>query len=310
MRSADFFMESDPYFGGSGLPGPPSYRLDTTLLAKLRSAPLSDILDESAAEGLLDLVQDELMAFATNEDQQLNERQSANVIRTLEAVTKRLGIPAGLPFRSFSSFRAYWQRRGLTGPGSWQPRRDMVNELFDPIREQLADLEESLAGPRISEDLIENLRDPAAIREHLSRLQGSAHNDPPLAIGTAKELVESTAKTVLMERGQPVDDRANLPALVSQAERALGVHPTSMHPGPDGIKAVKSILGGLTSITTGLGELRNRGYGTGHGPKGTRTGLAPRHAHLAVNTAMTWCSFMLDTLADPAAPWRSAGQID
>ncbi|WP_234326405.1 abortive infection family protein [Streptomyces sp. NRRL S-495] len=29
-----------------------------------------------------------------------------------------------------------------------------------------------------------------------------------------------------------------------------------------------------------------------------------RHAHLAANAAITWCELMLDTLRDPAAPWR------
>jgi hypothetical protein len=43
------------------------------------------------------------------------------------------------------------------------------------------------------------------------------------------------------------------------------------------------------NVTTGLAELRNRGYGTGHGPTGERVGLHPRHTHLAVDTAMTWC---------------------
>jgi len=64
------------------------------------------------------------------------------------------------------------------------------------------------------------------------------------------------------------------------------------------------------SIVMGLGELRNRGYGTGHGPKGERVGLRPRHAQLAVNAAVTWCGVMLDTLADPDAPWRSKEQAD
>jgi len=57
-------------------------------------------------------------------------------------------------------------------------------------------------------------------------------------------------------------------------------------------------------VTAGLAELRNRGYGTGHGAAGPRVGLRPRHAHLAVNAAITWCQLMLDTLADPEAPWR------
>jgi hypothetical protein len=32
--------------------------------------------------------------------------------------------------------------------------------------------------------------------------------------------------------------------------------------------------------------------------------LGQRHAHLAVNAAFMWCQLMLDTLADPNAPWR------
>ncbi|WP_368861958.1 abortive infection family protein [Frankia gtarii] len=75
-------------------------------------------------------------------------------------------------------------------------------------------------------------------------------------------------------------------------------------PGPDGSDGVKKILGAVADIPVGLGELRNRRYGTGHGPAGARTGLRPRHAHLAVNAALTWCHLVLDTLSGPDAPWR------
>jgi hypothetical protein len=76
-------------------------------------------------------------------------------------------------------------------------------------------------------------------------------DDPPLAVGSAKELVESTAKVVLNERGLAVDnDDDDVPALVSKAQRALGLHPTSSTPGPDGT-AVKKILGGLMAVITG-----------------------------------------------------------
>jgi len=44
----------------------------------------------------------------------------------------------------------------------------------------------------------------------------------------------------------------------------------------------------------------------GHGPAKARVGLRARHAHLAVNAAFTWCQLMLDTLAEPEAPWRQA----
>jgi len=281
--------------------------LNTELLESLRSEPLADTSDVTAAERLLELTWSELEAFGTGGGNECDDKEIAVVIRTLEAVTRRLGIPLELPFRDFTRFKTYWLRND--GYGSWQARRDILEDLLGPTRKELETLDLRLAGPKIKEELISALRNPVAIRDQLGRLQRTAESDPALAIGTAKELIESTAKTVLQERGLEANDKDDLPALVKQAQEALGLHPSSAQPGPDSTDAVKRILGGLMNITAGLGELRNRGYGTGHGHKGERVGLRPRHARLAVNAAMTWCSVMLDTLADTQAPWRSSGEL-
>jgi Abortive infection C-terminus len=303
MDRPDFWLEhqtDSPW-------GPESkQRLNTELVESLRAEPLPDTSDVTAAEALLELVWDELQAFGTGGGNSCDDKEIAIAIQALEAVTRRLGIPIELPFRNFTKFRTYWLRND--GYGSWQARRDMLEGLFEPTRKQLSTLESRLAGPKIKEEDISPLRNPAAIREHLSRLQRVSQSDPPLAIGTAKELIESTAKTVLQERGLKVDDRDDLPTLVKRAQEAVGLHPSTTKPGPDGTDAVKRILGGLTTIALGLGELRNRGYGTGHGPRGERIGLRPRHARLAVNAAMTWCSVMLDTLSDLDAPWQAGSQ--
>lgn len=225
------------------------------------------------------------------------------VIRALEAVTKRLGISTELPFRNFTTLDTHTGWFPSSKITHIQRYREFVLDVFKPLREQLAEVE-GLGDLEIKAGQYASLRDPAAIREHLTRLHRIAQFDPPLAIGTAKELVESTAKAVLQERGREADDKDDLPILVKRSQEAIGLHPGSVQPGPDSTGAVKRILGGLSSIVIGLGELRNRGYGTGHGPKGERVGLRPRHAQLAVNAAVTWCSVMLDTLADPEAPWR------
>ena len=107
---------------------------------------------------------------------------------------------------------------------------------------------------------------------------------------------------MLLERGQPVNEKDSIAALISKAQQSLDLHPSSATPGPDGSDAVKKILGSVMSVATGVAELRNRGYGTGHGATGARVGLRTRHAHLAVNAAITWCQLMLDTLADTSAP--------
>lgn len=190
----------------------------------------------------------------------------------------------GLALRAFE-----WLLHGSRGPDVdnffASLRRD--GYVVDPPTGRITS-----AGPRFPTGSLANLKDPSAIREHLDRIQHAVVDDPALAIGSAKELIESTAKVALTERGLPVNDRDNVPALIGQAQRALGLHPSATTPGPDGSDPVKKILGSVSGIAVGIAELRNRA-GTGHGPAATRAGLRPRHAHL-----------VLDTLADPEAPWR------
>src|ERR1700752_3945538 len=60
-------------------------------------------------------------------------------------------------------------------------------------------------GPQLSIESIAKLADPSAIREGFQRIRRAISDDPALAVGSAKELIESTAKIVLTERGQPFD---------------------------------------------------------------------------------------------------------
>lgn len=148
--------------------------------------------------------------------------------------------------------------------------------------------------------------DASAIHDGLQRIRHADQpEDPALVIGAAKEPIESTAKLVLAELGQQPDPRADIQKLTRHAQDALHLLP-SQAPGPDGTDALKKVLGGAAAIAIGVAELRNRGYGTGHGPAGPRQGLSTRHAHLAANAAITWCELILETLADPHAPWRKA----
>ncbi|WP_345673447.1 abortive infection family protein [Yinghuangia aomiensis] len=191
--------------------------------------------------------------------------------------------------------------------------------------DDLAELREAFGrdGVRVGDDLrlhtaqvsrlvlhATQLTEPSGIHAELERVRrfGAEHVDD--AIGAAKQLIEATAKVVLLERGLPVDEREDLPALIKQAQKALHLHPAALPAAtttasPDNAESIRRILGALTSAAIGVAELRNR-YGTGHGRLAAPSGLRPRHARFAVGTASTWCELMLDTLADPDAPWRKA----
>jgi hypothetical protein len=155
---------------------------------------------------------------------------------------------------------------------------------------------------------VDALTEASGIHAELERVRRFGAEYPDDAIGAAKQLIEATAKLVLLKRNLPVDERQDLPSLIKQAQQALHLHPAALPPArdagsPDNSDSIKRIMGALTSAAIGVAELRNR-YGTGHGRLAAPTGLGPRHARFAVGTAATWCELMLDTLADPGAPWR------
>jgi Abortive infection C-terminus len=149
-----------------------------------------------------------------------------------------------------------------------------------------------------------NLTDATAIHDGLERIRRAEQDeDPALVIGVSKELIESTAKLALHELDESINPRADIQELIRATQKSLQLLP-GRAPGPDGTEAVKKILGSAAAIAIGVAELRNRGYGTGHGQAVARHGLSSRHAHLAANAAITWCELILETLADPQAPWR------
>ncbi|WRZ96486.1 abortive infection family protein (plasmid) [Streptomyces sp. NBC_01007] len=135
------------------------------------------------------------------------------------------------------------------------------------------------------------LTEASGIHAELERVRRFGADSPDDAIGAAKQLIEATAKLVLLKRNLPVDERQDLPALIKQAQQAPRLHPAAVPPtrnasSPDNADSIKRILGALTPDAIGVAELRNR-YGTGHGRLAAPTGLDPRHARFAVGTAAT-----------------------
>lgn len=130
--------------------------------------------------------------------------------------------------------------------------------------------------------------------EQLRRLEDVADTDPRLAIGTAKELVETVCKSILRERGISVDSTWDIPKLVGEVRRELRLLPENVSADAPGKDAIKRVLGSLGSIAHSINELRGL-YGTGHGPDGRARGLQGRHARLAVGMASTLATFLLET---------------
>jgi Abortive infection C-terminus len=130
--------------------------------------------------------------------------------------------------------------------------------------------------------------------KQLERIKGAVDADPWLVIGTAKELVETTCKTILSERGKVVDPAWKLMELCKEARKELRLTADGISDSAKAAETIKVLLNNLATIVQGLSELRNP-YGTGHGHDGRARGLKPRHARLAAGAASTLALFMLET---------------
>lgn len=132
------------------------------------------------------------------------------------------------------------------------------------------------------------------LTEQIRRMEASIETDPSLAIGTAKELIETCCKTILAERGKPVVGTPEVSTLTKATLRELKLVPEGVPDASRGAAVIKRLLSNLGTIGNGLAELRGL-YGTGHGKHGSTTGLGVRHAKLAVGAAATLVVFLFET---------------
>ena len=132
------------------------------------------------------------------------------------------------------------------------------------------------------------------LRRQIDRMRAAVDADPALAIGTAKELIESTCRTILQERGVDAPRDWDVNRLVGATRDALGLLPESIPDSVKGTSVIRKLLGQLGAVAQSIAEIRNL-YGTGHGKEGRHRGIAPRHARLAVGAAATLATFLLET---------------
>ena len=158
--------------------------------------------------------------------------------------------------------------------------------------------------PSREQPLVETIRslaasfDLPALRVEIDRLTHAAEDDPSLAVGTAKEMVETICKTILEDREVPYGNE-DLPRLVRAVAKEFSLLPDSIPDHAKGSDIIRRMLSNLNQLSQGIAELRNL-YGSGHGRNGRFTGIQPRHAKLAIGAAATLGTFLMETHLDRA----------
>ena len=131
------------------------------------------------------------------------------------------------------------------------------------------------------------------VAQQVTRMEAAISNDPDLAIGTAKEFIETICRTILQERGISISENDDVPRLVKRVVNSLPVVPAGIENLSRWEDVVVRLVNNLSSLGWSLAELRNA-FGTGHGKRAGHIGLDTHHAQLAVRMATTVGVFLYE----------------
>lgn len=195
--------------------------------------------------------------------------------------------PDHLVGKSLSALLDYLAARSAT---DFTPE---TRKLFDSCK---AIVNRMLSGNLNLDHLKEtaNVFDAKYLAEQIRRMEQSVQSDPTLAIGTAKELIETCCKTILAQRGKTLPGKPDIPELTRATLKELQLVPDAIDDSVRGHNILRRLLHNLGTIGNSLAELRGL-YGTGHGKHAHTEALTSRHAKLAVGAASTLATFLFDT---------------
>mgnify|MGYP000929357553 CR=1 FL=1 len=129
--------------------------------------------------------------------------------------------------------------------------------------------------------------DSKYINAQYGQMQNSIETNPSDAIGKAKELLESCAKTLLVQKGISYNEKDDdLPKLMKILTNAMQVAPTNTAD-----ESIKKMIACFPNFTQGLCELRNK-HGSGHGKTNAFVALSSTHARFVVDSTMSVVNFL------------------
>lgn len=148
---------------------------------------------------------------------------------------------------------------------------------------------ELYGGTPVSLEEIERaseLNNVLELNQHIARIKHSIPNDPALAVGSAKELLETVLKTILKKQDTSLANE-DIPKLLKRVQKLLDIDPKEL-PGKD---ILFRTLNSLGQIIVGISEIRNL-VGTGHG-RSQGPQIDTIHAQLIVNATATIATYLL-----------------
>jgi len=225
-----------------------------------------------------------LVSFSTG-----GEGNSDEYLKTRIELLNEASIKDKLPsfIRNCRNLGEFWQFIKLKFP-TYQERRLFLKEQFEPVQTYLEELLNHVPVDYSASQVLICI-DSVHVQEAWTKAVERRSNDPEGAITAARTLIETVCKFILDETGEPYDINDDLPDLYKKVAQQLNLSPSQHEE-----QIFKQILGGVNSVVTGLGSLRNK-LGDAHGKGKVGIKPSPRHAQLAVNLAGSVATFLIET---------------
>lgn len=131
------------------------------------------------------------------------------------------------------------------------------------------------------------------VNAKIKTMVDAVHTNTDLALGTAKELIEITCKSILKEKSIDIDPDWDLSKLFKETIKGLSFIDLQEIDNPElAARSVKQLLSGCNTIIQGVAELRNA-YGTGHGKEQDFKYFPPKYAEFVVGIVSNIVIFIL-----------------
>jgi len=132
------------------------------------------------------------------------------------------------------------------------------------------------------------------VQRDIDRALKAAERDPESAVTSASSTLESVCRSILVELGQPLPAKKDIRTLFRAVAQHLQLGADRSDLDRAIAEDIKTILGGLATITQGIGALRTK-FGDAHGRERGYARIDGRIADLAINASSTISLFLLET---------------
>ncbi len=245
-------------------------------------------MDENLSDyGRLQNLQNLLIGFATD-----GTAENEEYVRERQYFVARSDLKSLLPNfvlanRDLGQFWQFIKHKFKT----YAERRAFIYEAFVSSLDYLEQASISPGDLPISETLKQF--DEDGVHQVWMRALERRTNDPEGAITSSRSLLETVCKHILDELDVVYDEKKiELPELYKLTAKSINLSP-DQHT----LELFKKILGSVTGVVNGLGQVRNK-LGDAHGKGKAYVKPLPRHAELVVNLSGAVALFLVRTLEE------------